>query len=146
MISLRTATTADIPRMIELDIEGFSESLPPFVLRMFLDVAGELAIVAEQGGVIIGYALGARGPENDSGWLLSAAVTAEYRAKGLGSTLGEELMSRMAKSGIRNLQLTIRSDNVPMVRWCKGAGFTQAADDPDYFGPGHRRLVMSKSL
>lgn len=145
MVSLRTATPADIPRMIELDIEGFSESLPPFVLRMFLDIAGKLAIVAEEGGRIIGYSLGALGPGTDSGWLLSAAVTAEYRAKGLGAQLGEELIRRLAGLGAKTLFLTIRPDNVPMIKWCKRAGFEQIGDDPDYFGTGHRRLVMSKA-
>ena len=146
MIALRTATPADIPRMIELDIEGFAESLPPFVLRMFLDVAGNLAIVAEDGGTIVGYSLGARGPDKESGWLLSAAVTASYRAKGLGATLGQELVRRFSAEGAKKLFLTIRPDNVPMIRWCKSAGFEQITDDPHYFGPDHRRLVMSKTL
>lgn len=146
MIQIRNASTTDISRLIELDVEGFSESLPPFVLRMFLDIAGELAIVAESEGKIVGYALGARGPSSDEGWLLSAAVTAEYRAQGLGAELGEELIRRLHATGAKRLLLTTRPDNLPMMKWCKRAGFEQIADDPNYFGPDHRRLVMSKTL
>ena len=142
MVSLRSATVADLPSVMELDTASFHEGYPLSVLRQFLDIGGDLFVVAEVDGALVGYALGGIGPRSTVGWLLSAAVTANAQGHGIGGMLGAEVARRLDERGAEEIFLTVRPDNEPMIRWCRSAEFVCVGDDPNYFGAGERRLIM----
>lgn len=142
MVSLRSATVDDLPAVTALDTASFHEGYPLSVLRQFLDITGDLFVVAEAAGEIVGYALGGLGPRPTVGWLLSAAVIAHAQGRGIGGMLGTEVARRLDERGVEEIFLTVRPDNEPMIRWCRSAEFLCVGDDPHYFGAGERRLIM----
>ncbi|MDP9179368.1 MAG: arsenic resistance N-acetyltransferase ArsN2 [Gemmatimonadota bacterium] len=84
------AAVEDLLRQSDLPLDGVSESLASFV-------------VAEREGKIVGVA----GLEEcgDYGLLRSAAVTPEWRGRGLGRTLVERVIANAESSGLRALYL-----------------------------------------
>lgn len=145
---IRSASPEDLEALVEIDNEGFNEPFPPFVLRQLIDVAGSLAVVAEdsKSHQIIGYVLAARHSSSTRAWLLSAATRVEARSGGVATALCEELLTRLRALEISEAFLTVRPDNYPLLKIAERLGAKPIADEPHYFGPGERRLVMRVGL
>jgi ribosomal-protein-alanine N-acetyltransferase len=144
---LRPGQVEDIRALAALDARAF-ERLPgddPYgygAFRQFFDLFPDLLVIAEQDGVLVGYALGARGSER--GWILGVAVDPSAQRAGVGRALTEALLERMKARGVRNISLTVHPDNAPALALYQTLGFEHERAEPDYFGEQKPRVVLRR--
>jgi ribosomal-protein-alanine N-acetyltransferase len=108
-------------------------------LRQFFDLFGDLLVVAERDGTVIGYALGGR--SSDSGWILGVAVEPSMQGGGVGRALTEALLDRLNS---QTTSVTVHPDNTRAVTLYRRLGFEQVGLEPEYFGEGKPRLLLRR--
>jgi ribosomal-protein-alanine N-acetyltransferase len=97
----------------------------------------------------VGYAL--IRPAADEAELLSIAVAAAWRERGIGAALLTEGARLSAVAGARKIFLEVAEDNPAAIRLYRAAGFAEIARRPDYYGPKVGKamvdaIVMSAAL
>lgn len=87
----------------------------------------ELCLVAEAGGVILGFALGTTVTKHNSPWkygyLVWVGVRSNIQQGGVGSGLFKEIKHRMKEQGVRMMIIDTSADNHPAVRFFEKQGF-----------------------
>jgi ribosomal-protein-alanine N-acetyltransferase len=144
-VTIRPARLTDLPAVARIEAETFGEDVyPAFFFRQALDAWGALLVIAEVREVVAGYALAVPSLAPNQAWLLSTAVSAEARGRGVGRALVESVLDRLDAAGRRTVRLTVSPDNAVAVRLYERLGFAVEARETDYFGPGAARLVMRR--
>jgi ribosomal protein S18 acetylase RimI-like enzyme len=143
---LRTGREEDLRALAALDRTAFEDldGDDPYsygAFRQFLDLFPDLLVVAEQDGSLVGYALGGMGSER--GWILGVAVEPSAQGAGIGRALTEALLERMRARGVGNVGVTVHPNNAPALALYRILGFEQERVEPDYFGEGKPRVVLS---
>ncbi|WP_229897829.1 GNAT family N-acetyltransferase [Streptomyces finlayi] len=140
--------------MVALDIAAYGgEAYSPHVLRQLLDVHGEGVLVLEgrEGfedgdgpGALLGYVLVANSSRTQVSWVLDLVVDKRYQGLGFGRRLLSAAVRRAERDGVHAVRVTVEPGNRTAVGLYRSLDFVVEADDPDYFGPGERRLVMTR--
>jgi ribosomal protein S18 acetylase RimI-like enzyme len=145
---VRAAVLGDLARIVEIDAEAFGDlPYPSFFLRQAIDTfGGLLRVVEHHAGEVAGYALGAMTAGEKAGWILSMAVHSDRRGSGLGEVLLADMEATLAERGAEEVLLTVEPANATALALYGRHGFTLVRDEPDYFGPGERRLVLGRRL
>jgi len=94
---------------------------PATDIRRKLTVQRELFLVAEEGGRVIGTAMG--GFDGHRGWVYSVAVRRSERRRGVGRALMEEVERRLKDLGCSKLNLQVRASNTEVVEFYRSLGF-----------------------
>jgi [ribosomal protein S18]-alanine N-acetyltransferase len=144
---LRLGRAEDLRALAALDGRAFEhlDGDDPYsygAFRQFFDLFPDLLVVAEKEGLLVGYALGARGSQR--GWILGVAVEPSAQGAGLGRALTEALLERMKARGVSKISLTVHPHNAPALALYRGLGFEQERSEPDYFGEGKPRAVLRR--
>ena len=84
----------------------------------------DLFLVAEEAGQIVGTVVG--GFDGRRGMVYHLAVAAEYRGRGIGTSLMNELESRLKAKGCLKYYLQITSDNVDVVNFYEQLGWQRS--------------------
>lgn len=145
---IRAATLDDLEAVAEIERAVFASApYPAFFFRQAHDLWGDLLRLAElASGEIAGYVLGAPSSRPAEAWVLSAAVRAEHRGRGIARRLTEQLLEVLAGSGARQVRLTVHPGNRGAIALYLGLGFRAVAEEPGYFGTGEPRLLMCREL
>lgn len=157
VISTRTAGQAlkrDLVDIQRLDVEVYKDdAYTYFILRQFLDIAGELFQVCKDSeGNVIAYGIIVPSANQGSGWLLSLAVSFPHRRKGIGTELVNQLLAKAKSSSLEKIYLTVEPDNKPAIFLYERLGFIAAKVEHQYqierhyFGPDEHRIVMYRPL
>lgn len=104
---------ADAPRVAAIEETIFSQ---PWSTQGFVDalgVTGTIFLVAEEANAIVGY-IGMY-VSFEEGEITNVAVDKEYRHKGIGQLLVEEICKQGAQSGVTRIVLEVRSSNQPAI-------------------------------
>lgn len=141
VITLRPMRWPDIEAVHAIETSVFA--VDPWSAEQFW---GELAqptreyIVAEDDGVIIGYA-GAYllPPDSD---VQTIAVSSTAQGRGVGRILLEELIAIAVRDGCSQLLLEVRSDNASALGMYERFGFESISRRRDYYASGVDALVM----
>ncbi|MCX5201851.1 GNAT family N-acetyltransferase [Streptomyces sp. NBC_00237] len=163
---MRPATKSDLPQVVGLGITAYGgDAYSPHVLRQLLDVHGEGVLVLEgreepdgpgtgDGAVgvagaagaagVVGYVLVARSPRTRVSWVLDLVVDKRFQGLGFGRRLLSAAVRRAERDGVSALRVTAEPGNRAAVELCRSLDFVVESDDPDYFGPGERRLVLCR--
>jgi ribosomal-protein-alanine N-acetyltransferase len=141
------ALKSDLGEVQQLEVETYGDDAYPYVvLRQFLDMSGELfQVCRDDSGNVIAYGIVARSVNQDSGWLLSVAVSLPYRRKGIGTTLIKKLLDKAETCSIKKIFLTVAPNNEPAIFLYKTLGFTVVEVEHHYYGPDEDRVVMCRS-
>ncbi|CAL9452950.1 GNAT family N-acetyltransferase [Streptomyces griseomycini] len=149
---LRTARESDLPELRRLDVEVFREvAYPAFLLRQLYDMYAEHFLVLDDGeGSLRGYVLAATTALSRDSWILGLCVTEDRRRHGLGRELMVEVLTRLRRSGIEQVRLTVEPANRAAILLYHSLGFRPEQPDAglrrDYFGPGEDRRIMHLEL
>jgi len=145
---IRTPTIAELPQVFAIEQDVFQYAVyPPFLFRQALDLWGEWLLIDDDGANgFAGYALGAPSLDGREAWLLSLAVRASHRGRGVGERLTRALLDALCQRGFDCALLTVDPANVGAVRLYQRLGFAIEREDAEYFGPSEPRLVMRAQL
>jgi ribosomal protein S18 acetylase RimI-like enzyme len=83
----------------------------------------QLFLVAVADDAVVGAVMGAY--DGRRGWIYHLAVSPSMQSQGLGSKLVDRLESRMAKAGVRKINLQVRADNLGVVDFYTRVGYTR---------------------
>lgn len=111
-------------------------------LRGFLRLPTLECVVAEAGGGIAGFVVSYRAPGN-VGHVITLDVDAGRRRSGVGRALMEEVMRRLARSGVRRFRLEVDAANAPAIAFYESFGFRESRRLPDYYGDGRPGIEMT---
>jgi ribosomal-protein-alanine N-acetyltransferase len=142
-VKLRPATPGDAPLLAELEAavlgaDAWSES----AVRPELagDSADRAAVVAEQEGRVVGYAvLVVTGESAD---VRRIAVAPAAQRAGVGTALLSALLAAAADLGCREVFLEVRADNAAAGRLYDRLGFTELYRRRAYYAGGADALVL----
>lgn len=144
--SIRNVRSTDLAAVVEIDKALFgAESFPSFSMRQFINLFPESFYVAEQDGVMVGYAtIGVNAFSSDA-WLLSAGVIEPYQNRGIGTDLLASCDDYCKKMPVETCRLTTDPDNAGAIRLYGRFGFQVENEILDYYAPGDRKVIMVKS-
>lgn len=139
---VRRAEEKDACSIAELEKVCFSQ--PWSYDSIYHDVAENklsFYLVAETGGKIIGYA----GIWNiaGEGHITNVAVSPDFRRKGVGDALIEELLKVTVEAGVRSHTLEVRKSNAGALRLYEKHGFKPEGERKGYYEDnGEDALIM----
>lgn len=90
----------------------------------------ELSLVAEdEGGEIVGFALGTTYEKERGSWtyghMVWLGIAPEHQGQGLGQRLYHEIERRLQEEGVRMVMVDTASSNAPAIRFFQRLGFAQ---------------------
>ena len=147
MITIRNFQDSDYPVLCELDAPMFSGMGGPILFRHIQELFGDLFLVAEMDGDIIGYILGGVHLEDAArGKLIRIGVCPGHQRKECGTQLTAELFSRMKSRGVTSVHVTVALENSAARSFYAKIGFVLKEIRENYFYPDIPRLVLEKTL
>jgi len=99
---------------------------------------------ALNGTALAGFILSRRA--DDEAEILSVAVDASRRGKGLARALLDLHMRKLAGLGVRTIFLEVGQDNAPALKLYGRAGFREVGQRPGYYQQGRDRAVTALVL
>lgn len=149
-VSFGPIVKAELAAVAELEVSAFPPPVyPVFFFRQAFDLWPDLFWVARQDDQILAYLIcGPEFAEPSRLSLMSFAVAPQAQGQGIGKGLLQAFLRQlpMVAPKIRQLWLTADPDNLPAVRLYQQHGFVTSAEEPDYYGAGYRRLVMTAEI
>lgn len=130
-IVLRPMTTRDIPAVTALEEEIYPQPWSSGIFSDELTQPGRAYLVAERGGIVVGYA-GMMIVEDDA-HVTTLTVAASARHEGLGSRLMLRLIDEGLEHGARHLTLEVRSTNAAARRLYERFGLTVVGVRKNYY-------------
>ncbi|MEO1627372.1 MAG: GNAT family N-acetyltransferase [Bacteroidota bacterium] len=144
---IRNARQEDLIHIHQVDRDAFGQlAYPAFVLRQFFDCSAQLFKVAVDEDSIVGYVLGQQKQDSSSAYVLSLATAESHRGQGIAYQLMEQLEAEGRALGLSSWVLTVAPDNRSALQLYLKRGYAIQGDELDYYGDGHRRYIMEKTL
>jgi ribosomal-protein-alanine N-acetyltransferase len=142
--ALREATPADLDAIMAIEESEFtSDAWSSRMMAEEIRSAHTRYLVAEEDGVVLGYAglLCPRGAHEAD--VQTIAVLASARRRGLGRRLLRALLDEAVRRGAREVFLEVRADNPGAQTLYRSEGFEEIGVRPAYYQPdGVDALVM----
>ncbi len=133
MISIRTMTEADIPRVAELEKLIFTDPWSEKVYRETFTIPGvEYVVVCDDDTQEI---IGAAGVRNivGTGEITNVMLLPAYRGQGFGKRMLEELLKRGRALGANDFTLEVRESNTVAIKLYEALGFESAGKRPGFY-------------
>lgn len=136
---------SDVAAIAELEKACFSDPWS------YDSIASELVnplsywLVAEVDGVVAGYV----GSQSvlDAADMMNIAVSPDYRRRGIGQALVNELVAYLSQNKVIALLLEVRVSNEPAITLYERMGFEQVGRRPNYYrNPREDALILRKEL
>jgi ribosomal-protein-alanine N-acetyltransferase len=134
-----------LERILEIERAAFAaESYTRRIFRELYSECGDLFLVAKVSRRIAGYM--ATCADAGQAEIISVAVAPELRRQGIAAALLEYTLRRLRESGARSVELMVRVDNRPAIRFYRGFGFRRVGEVPGYYEDGRTGLRMRRRL
>ena len=149
-VQIRTPKPEDFPELYALDQACFAPGIAysKAELQYFLRYPGNISVVAEDAGVIVGFAIAGiqRRRGIPIGRLITIDVREQGRRRGVGQSLMRAIEARLRKAGVEAVILEVAVDNVGAQQFYARHGFGQTGRIPGYYLGRIDALVMEKQL
>ncbi|MDP3011987.1 MAG: GNAT family N-acetyltransferase, partial [Candidatus Hydromicrobium sp.] len=103
-----------------------------------------LFIVAEISGVVVGYMITCI--VHTKGYVASIAVDPAYRHKSVGKTLVYFTFNHLKTSGVKIIELEVRSTNIESIRFWENLGFFPLRTISNFYNDGTDALKMRRFI
>jgi ribosomal-protein-alanine N-acetyltransferase len=152
---VRRCEMEDIPAVIEINMSTLPEHYSDYFFESILKELPEAFIVAELDSKIVGYIMCKVefGFSNfrklgfvKKGHVVSVAVVAEHRNKGLGKALMQEATSGMVSKKCDEIYLEVRVSNESAVKLYEYLGFIIKTKIRGYYRDGEDAYLMALEL
>jgi len=145
VIIITNVSEEDLQKVYEIELESFEEPYPYSLLKAYYYLAKELFMVARDGNEILGYALGIV-QYGYRGHVVSIAVKKDYREKGIGSMLLQNLENRFKALNCTHSYLEVNYKNIPAIKFYNKQGYVVVKFQKNYYGRGKHAFIMAKSF
>ncbi|MGC9105349.1 MAG: GNAT family N-acetyltransferase [Thermoprotei archaeon] len=142
MIIITDARPEDLDGIYEVEVNSFERPYPKGLLKFYLVMTPETFVVAKDDGKVVGYAVGVL-QWGSVGHVVSIAVLKEYRRKGIGRALLEELESRLIRLGAKYFILET-SVNWEAKKFYFASGYLAVRFLKSYYSKNEHALLMMK--
>jgi len=144
-VTLRLMRAGDVPEVCRIERQSYGVPWSELTFRGLLQRRDAELLVAEQAGVLAGYAVFWQ--VLDQGELGNVAVDPAWRRRGLARRLVAAVMERAAARGVRELFLEVRPSNTGARQLYESLGFSRVGQRRNYYQePVEDALVMRVSL
>ena len=145
-VRIRSAVTADLPTIAEIEFQSFSNPWQPDTFRSLLERERVRVLVAEElEKGVVGYAV--LWWVLDQAELANLAVRMGHQGRGIGSALLDQAIEHAKSKGVESLFLEVRQSNESAYRLYASRGFTQISIRKDYYqNPREDALIFVKHL
>ena len=139
--TIRPVRSTDMNAISELEDASFKDPFPLYFLSQLADANPDTFLVAEVNGKVVGYAV----VDNwtDQQHLVSIAVSAGLRRKGIAQALLDEIVGRL-RAG--TLGLEVRKSNAAAIKLYHKNGFTDTGVAHSYYKDGEDAIQMEKLI
>ena len=142
---IRPARPADSAALSEIERSCFGDPWSAEGFRQVIEGAGSFGLVAERGGVPLGYLFGRQ--VADEGEILNLAVAPRYRRGGIGSALLEAGLAWFLARKVREVFLEVRESNREAQRLYTANGFRAVGVRASYYrNPPENALVLRRPV
>lgn len=143
--SIRPAGPDDAPALAAAERECFSDPWSEEGILQTLQDESSIGLIGEQKGHLAGYLL-ARMIAGEAE-ILNLAVLPRARRLGLGRSLLEAGLRRLAECGVQDVYLEVRQSNAPARNLYLALGFRPVGVRPGYYRrPPEDAVVLRRSL
>jgi len=144
-ILIRQFSPSDLDRIIELENISFqADSFSEATFKDYYHKCPDLFVVAEMSGVIVGYMITC--VVSEKALVVSVAVDPGCRRKGIGSALAKSTFNRLSASGVRTVELRVRTTNTEGRRFWENLKFLPVTAIPHFYSDGAEALHMERVL
>jgi ribosomal-protein-alanine N-acetyltransferase len=144
-LSIRKASSEDLPRIVWLEDSAFVDSWPYDLLAYEFTNPRSLVLVAErEGRPAAGYVAFRHG--GGEAEILRLAVAPEERRQGIARALVAAGLDRLRQEKVESCHLEVRMDNEGAIAFYHALGFTRAGRRRRYYRDGEDALVLSLAL
>lgn len=133
---IRTMTHEDLSHVAAIERRSYEFPWSHGVFRDCL-LAGYQCVVLEQEGDVIGYSI--LSVAAGEAHILNICVHPEYRSRGYGEKLLDEILFRARAASVREIFLEVRPSNEHALALYRKKGFHKVADRPAYYQASHGR-------
>lgn len=149
----RKITKADFDRIVEVIDHWWGGPISTFAHPIFFYELGDMALVVEAEGEMIGFLLGfvanhpaeANGSNERTGYVHLVGIHPEHRRRGVGRLLYATFTQAAVAAGCTKLKAITTTGYEGSLRFHLAQGW-QAREVDDYAGPGRKRIVFTKEL
>jgi ribosomal-protein-alanine N-acetyltransferase len=145
-IALRDLRTEDLEAAWALDQSCFEPGIAysRAEIRSFIARPGAIALAAESGGGLAGFAIAERRARR--GHVVTIDIAATSRRRGLGRRLFAELLRRLEGAGASEIRLEVDVRNAGAIRFYEGLGFLRTRVLRSYYGKGLDGFEMVREV
>jgi GNAT superfamily N-acetyltransferase len=142
----RKITKTDFDRIVEVIDHWWGGPISTFAHPIFFYELGDMALVVEHDGTLIGFLLGflAHVPE-PVGYIHLVGIHPEHRRRGVGRLLYSKFTESARALGCAKLKAITTTGYEGSLRFHLAQGW-QSQEIDDYAGPGRKRIVFTKEL
>jgi ribosomal-protein-alanine N-acetyltransferase len=135
-IELRELRADDLEAAYTLDQACFEPGIAysRAEIRSFVARPGAIALAAQAGGELVGFAIAER--RGRRGHIVTIDIASLARRRGLGRRLFAELLRRLEAAGARQIRLEVDVRNAGAIRFYEGLGFERTRTLRGYYGRG----------
>jgi ribosomal-protein-alanine N-acetyltransferase len=142
-VMIRPMTEEDLLQVETIEQESFSLPWSFDAFKSTLDREDTLYLVAEEESVILGYC--GMYISFDEGEIPNVAVKKEFRSRGIGEAMMNELLSRAGERGVCSAFLEVRKSNEAAKRLYEKLGFEEAGIRKNFYEfPKEDAVIMWK--
>ena len=146
-IQFRQMIFADIPAVLEIELECFLSSWSFDGYRDELLRDDSEAFVAENKGEIIGFVAARLITSVNEGEILNIAVRRQFQKRGIGTILLKEIIDFFKSGAIKSVWLEVRKSNFTAQRFYQRNGFIFCGERKNFYtNPLEDALVMKLNL
>ena len=145
-MDIRGATKTDFDFIVSVIDKWWGGPSGDRALPVFFYELGRQALIAEEGGSVVGFLLGFTS-ENEPpvGYVHLVGIDPDFRRRGVGKRLYDEFIRRCASEGVRRFKAITPAGHEGSIAFHQALGF-RVEEVPDYAGPGRVRVVFTKDL
>ena len=144
MITINPASLTDVDAIMSTEETGISHPWTRDSIEALISDDNKVALKASDDDKFIGY-VGAS-YVLDEAEIGNICVLPEYRGKGVGRMLFDELRKYLKSKGVSVIFLEVESDNEPAIALYEHQGFTKYNARKNYYGEGRDALLYKKEL
>jgi [ribosomal protein S18]-alanine N-acetyltransferase len=143
-VRFREVVEADLPRIMEIEKDGFLHPWSEQLLRRELEHAWSSLVAAVEDGPegerILGYVI--FWLVHDEVHVLNVATSLEARRRGIGRALMDEAARAGRARGARLVTLEVRRSNLPAITLYKALGYRQVGIRPRYYAEENEDAIV----